>query len=173
MKLSTRAGRLFPLLNFNKAAKTVHYMKKRARSSRSGTRATGVRTKPAAHKKTASSGAGSSRRLPKVPLKRGRGGVNFSRSRSSSKLTIDHDKIRSWAESRGGKPATVKTTGRSKKVPGIIRLDFPGYRGARSLKAISWEEWFEKFEESNLALLYQDKTSSGKPSRFNKLISRD
>lgn len=30
----------------------------------------------------------------------------------------------------------------------------------------------EKFEESKLALLYQDETAGGKKSNFNKLISR-
>jgi hypothetical protein len=41
-----------------------------------------------------------------------------------------------------------------------------------SLEEISWEEFFEKFEEKRLALLYQDRTAAGKPSTFNKLVSR-
>jgi len=35
----------------------------------------------------------------------------------------------------------------------MIRLDFPGYSGERSLEPIDWDDWFDKFEESNLALL--------------------
>jgi hypothetical protein len=56
---------------------------------------------------------------------------------------------------------------------GILRIDFPGYSGAKSLEPISWDEFFERFEETNLAFLYQDKTGSGRPSRFNKLVGRE
>lgn len=56
---------------------------------------------------------------------------------------------------------------------GMIRLDFPGYSGARSLQAIDWDQWFQKFDESNLALLVQDSTVRGQKSNFNKLIGRE
>lgn len=91
---------------------------------------------------------------------------------ASSQITTDHDTIKTWAESRGGKPATVKRTGDSDH-PGVLRIDFPGYSGEDSLEEISWDAFFEKFEESNLAFLYQEETKGGKESRFFKLISRD
>ena len=53
----------------------------------------------------------------------------------------------------------------------MIRIDFPGYSEGR-LQPIEWDEWFEKFEEKRLALIYQDETH-GKKSNFNKLVSRD
>lgn len=90
----------------------------------------------------------------------------------ASQTTTDHDTIRRWAEQRGAKPACVKGTG-AKDDPGIIRLDFPGYSGGDSLEEISWDEWFEKFEEQGLALLYQDETGGGEQSNFNKLVSRE
>ncbi len=93
-----------------------------------------------------------------------------TRSRSS-KSTTDHDVIRQWAEARKGHPATVKGTGRGGA--GVLRIDFPGYRGQQTLREISWDEFFQKFDEKELAFLYQDKTASGKPSRFCKLVSRD
>ena len=88
-----------------------------------------------------------------------------------SKTTTNHSEIRKWAESRGAKPASVKGTG-SGDDPGMIRLDFPGYSGADSLQAISWDEWFKAFEENDLALLVQDETAGGQESHFNKLVSR-
>jgi hypothetical protein len=91
---------------------------------------------------------------------------------SSSKTTTNHEEIRKWAEKRGAHPARVKSTG-NENDPGILRLDFPGYSGGDSLEPIEWEEFFEKFEENNLALLYQETTSGGEQSNFNKLISRD
>lgn len=90
----------------------------------------------------------------------------------ASQTTTDHDTIRRWAEQRGAKPACVKDTGANDD-PGIIRLDFPGYSGGDSLEEISWDEWFEKFEEQGLALLYQDETGGGEQSNFNKLVSRE
>jgi hypothetical protein len=88
---------------------------------------------------------------------------------AEGKTTTDHNKIRKWAEQRGGVPSTVKGTG-GKKDAGILRLDFkPDDEG---LAEISWEEFFEKFDSSNLAFLYQDKTQAGRVSRFHKFIER-
>ncbi|HZS49860.1 MAG TPA: ferritin-like domain-containing protein [Bryobacterales bacterium] len=89
-----------------------------------------------------------------------------------SKITTDHEEIRRWAEERGGKPAAVKGTGGKGDI-GMIRIDFPGYSGGESLQPISWDEWFQKFEDSNLALVYQERTATGQKSNFNKLVSRE
>jgi len=74
---------------------------------------------------------------------------------------IDHEEIRQWAEERGAHPACVRGTGGKGDV-GMIRLDFPGYVGAESLQEISWDEWFDKFDERNLALIVQETTARGK-----------
>lgn len=92
-------------------------------------------------------------------------------SASSSKTTIVHDEIRQWAESRGGRPATVKSTEEGGE-PGILRIDFPGYSGEDTLEEISWDDFFDKFEASNLAFVYQEAKASGEPSYFSKLVSR-
>ncbi len=89
-----------------------------------------------------------------------------------SRTTTDHDEIRRWAEERGAHPAEVERTEREGET-GMIRLDFPGYSGAGSLKPISWDEWFEKFDQHNLALLVQDRTGRGQKSNFNKLVKRE
>ena len=91
---------------------------------------------------------------------------------ASSKTTTDHNTIRKWAEERGGRPARVKRTGGGDD-PGVLRIDFPGYSGKDSLEHISWEEFFEKFDASRLALLYQEETAGGERSNFNKLVSRE
>ena len=88
---------------------------------------------------------------------------------SEGKVTTDHKQIRRWAEERGGKPATVKSTS-SNEGPGILRLDFePRDEG---LEPVEWDDFFEKFEEEGLAFLYQDQTADGKVSRFHKFINR-
>ncbi len=90
---------------------------------------------------------------------------------SQSKTTSDHDEIRRWVEEHGGTPATVKGT-QSGDEAGVLRIDFPGGAGEEQLEHISWEEWFEKFEDSNLAFLYQAQKASGEDSTFFKLVSR-
>lgn len=91
---------------------------------------------------------------------------------SSAHPLIDHDDIRTWAEARHAQPACVRRTGGNGD-PGMIRLDFPGFSGARSLAPISWDQWFRSFDDNNLALLVQDRTARGQPSNFNKLVSRE
>ena len=85
-----------------------------------------------------------------------------------AKTTTDHNEIRRWVEERGGWPSAVKGTGDSDDV-GLLRIDYPGFSGEDRLEKISWAEFFQKFDESNLAFLYQDE----KDSRFSKLIDRD
>lgn len=92
---------------------------------------------------------------------------------SRSRVITDHDEIREWAEERGGKPSTVKGTKRGKGDAGMIRIDFPGYSGEGKLEPISWDKWFEKFDEAKLGMILQDKTRGGQQSNFNKLVSRE
>ena len=90
---------------------------------------------------------------------------------SLSKSTHDHDEIRQWAEARGAVPAEVASTER-KNEPGILRFSFPHAKNHNdgNLKEISWEDFFEKFDESDLEMIYQDKTAAGEQSNFNKLV---
>jgi hypothetical protein len=91
----------------------------------------------------------------------------------SAQATTDHEVIRRWVEERGGSPATVKGTERRGEAAGLLRIDFPGYSGAGKLEPISWEEFFEKFDEAKLEFLYQDKSANGRTSRFFKMVCKD
>lgn len=90
-----------------------------------------------------------------------------------SHTTTDHDRIRRWIEERGGRPASVKGTEREGEEAGILRVDFPGRGEDARLEPLEWDEFFEKFEESDLAFLYQEQTKDGQPSRFFKFVSRE
>jgi hypothetical protein len=91
-----------------------------------------------------------------------------------SRTTTDHQEIRRWAEERGGKPACVQGTGGKGDV-GLLRIEFPGSPGAKDdkLQPIDWEDFFDKFDERGLALVYQEHTADGQKSNFNKLVDRD
>jgi Hemerythrin HHE cation binding domain len=85
-----------------------------------------------------------------------------------AKTTIQHEAIRQWVEQRGGTPAQVKSTGTAQK-PGLLRIDYPGFKGEDTLEPIEWDTFFEAFEANELAFLYQDAPDS----RFSKFIARD
>jgi hypothetical protein len=89
----------------------------------------------------------------------------------TSKKTTDHEEIRRWAESRGCRPATVEGTESGGDEAGVLRFDCnePEDR----LEELSWDDFFEKFDKENLALLYQDETAEGSESRFFKFVRRD
>jgi hypothetical protein len=90
---------------------------------------------------------------------------------SDTRTTTDHDEIRRWVEEHGGRPARVRGTGGGDD-PGILRIDFPGGAGEDQLEHISWDEWFRKFDENDLAFLYQERKADGEDSTFFKLVRR-
>lgn len=77
---------------------------------------------------------------------------------ASSQKDRDHNEIREWVEQRGGRPARVTGTG------GLLRIDF-GEQDEK-LEPITWEEFFEKFDESEITLLHETRPEG----RFNKLV---
>jgi hypothetical protein len=85
-----------------------------------------------------------------------------------AETTTDHETIRRWAESNGGKPAAVDRTHSDKDV-GLIRIMFPDAPNSHheNLVEITWDEFFKEFDERSLALLFDE------GSLFNKLIGRD
>lgn len=93
-------------------------------------------------------------------------------SEAEAKVTTDHTEIRQWVEERNGRPARVKGT-ESKNSAGLLRIDYPGFTGEDTLEEITWEQFFNAFEENGLAFLYQEETKDGKESRFSKLVDRD
>lgn len=93
-------------------------------------------------------------------------------TKAAERVLTDHDEIRKWAEARKARPACVRGT-EADDGTCLLRLDFPGYAGAESLEPIPWEQWFRIFDKRKLALIVEDKMADGKPSNFNKLVSRD
>jgi hypothetical protein len=132
----------------------------RKRSSRS--RSSSSRSNSGSH-----SGRGSS-----MQETRGSDSSSAGRSRRSN-TTTDHDQIRRWAEERGGRPACVRGTGGGNDT-GIIRIEFPGAPNAKDskLEEIGWDEFFQKFDSNGLALVYEETTTRGARSNFNKLVGR-
>ena len=93
---------------------------------------------------------------------------------AASYTTTDHDVIRAWAEARGGRPAAVGGTGDEpdhEPDAGLLRIEFRDEDDA--LHEVDWEPFFRTFEDRGLAFVYQEKTSDGEQSRFNKFVRRE
>ncbi len=87
-----------------------------------------------------------------------------------SAVSTDHKFIRRWVEERQGRPTKVRGTD-SRDGEGILRIDFR--EPDDKLEPISWEEFFETFEDRKLGFLHQDETAGGKTSRFFKFVHRN
>ena len=98
-------------------------------------------------------------------------GRGKQRKSGSSQTTTDHDEIRRWAEERGGKPVSIEGTGRGKNA-GVLRIDFPGGASDPPLEPISWDAFFEKFDQAKLAMVYQDQSADGSESYSCKFVNR-
>jgi hypothetical protein len=86
------------------------------------------------------------------------------------KATTDHETIRQWVEEHGGVPAAVKNTLPGDEA-GVLYIDFPGSID-KDVDEIPWEVFFKKFDEQNLALVYQDEPPGSDLSRSWQLVPR-
>lgn len=77
---------------------------------------------------------------------------------ATAKTTTNHAEIRRWAKKNGAVPSHVKGTG-------VLRFDF-GDREAR-LEPIEWDQFFQLFDDSGVALIYEP------DGRFNKFVEAD
>ena len=85
-----------------------------------------------------------------------------------AKRTTDHDIIEHWAEERQGTPAIVESTWDGNSA--VLRIDFG--EPDESLMEVSWDQFFEIFDESNLEFLYQEYTADGDISRFHEFVDQ-
>jgi len=90
---------------------------------------------------------------------------------AQAQTTTDHDEIREWVEKRKGRPSRVKGTVAKGEEGGILRIDFG--EPEESLEEISWQEFFQIFDDRELAFLYQDDRPRGRKSYFCKLVHRN
>jgi len=73
--------------------------------------------------------------------------------------TVDHAAIQLWAAEHHAEPATGEKTSSGPAVQTVIdqgagiRFNFPGLARFRP---ITWDEWFENFDQHQLAFVYQE-----------------
>lgn len=80
--------------------------------------------------------------------------------------SIDHDTIRAWASTRGGRPAVIDGVIDGDSSP-VLQIAFDG--ASDGLREISWEEFFRLFDEGRLALIHG---GDNDPGRTFRLVGR-
>lgn len=86
---------------------------------------------------------------------------------SDTSKTTDHETIQSWALSHDGIPTVIEDT-EDGPGQGVLRIHFPNNSSDYNFNEISWEQFFQQFEDNGLAFLYQDKEDS----TFHKFVNR-
>lgn len=82
------------------------------------------------------------------------------------KYTTDHEEIRKWIEEHKGTPAVIKgmieETG--VEIPEMLHVSFD--QDDPNMEGLDWEEFFERFEDANLALVYNETIGEGETPDF-------
>lgn len=81
--------------------------------------------------------------------------------------TTDHEEIKHWVESHGGRPTAVRAMDGE---VGVVRFNFKPE--AAPLQPISWNEFFTQFEQRKLAFVYEEEIPAGDEERYTKLVHR-
>ena len=90
-------------------------------------------------------------------------------------FTRAHDFIRQWADTRHAEPATGEATRSGPQTVHVndggagIRFNFPG---AAAFRPISWEEWFENFDQHHCAFVC-DNDRSMRISNSYRIVNAD
>jgi hypothetical protein len=87
------------------------------------------------------------------------------------KVTTDHKQIKQWVEDHDGRPAMVIGPG-TQMGGGAVNIFFPDHGKNDQLEEITWNEFFDRFEENDLEFLYKDEATSDGESRYFKIIER-
>lgn len=88
-----------------------------------------------------------------------------------SKTTDNHERIKQWVKHRDGKPALMDGIVPEHRGGEMLRISFMDGRDG-PLHEISWDKFFEIFDDNNLLFLYQEETEDGKKSKFYRFIRR-
>ena len=86
--------------------------------------------------------------------------------------TRDAEVIRRWAAARGGQPAIMPAPEPTDTTAAVPCIRFPAHAYANA-SSISWEELFDRMRQEGLVFVYQEKTTSGSPSRFCRFVSQE
>jgi hypothetical protein len=74
---------------------------------------------------------------------------------AQGKVTTDRKVIEKWIKSRNGWPA-IKRQITSNGVEVILSIVFPDSEAVDIIRMLSWDEFFEKFNQQKLVFVYEE-----------------
>ena len=87
------------------------------------------------------------------------------------KYITDYDEIRGWIEEHNGMPVTLKEASENgEESTDMLHVAFGTL--SSDMEEMGWDEFFERFENENLALEYDDEAEEGETPSF-ELVDRD
>lgn len=90
------------------------------------------------------------------------------------KYTTDRKEIREWIEEQGGMPVVLKEVREDdedgEESSDMLHISFDP--NDPNMEEMEWDEFFERFDNDNLALVYDDITPKGTLPDF-ELVDRD
>jgi hypothetical protein len=101
--------------------------------------------------------------------------ADFVNASSDAVFTREHDVIRQWAEARHAEPATGEATPSGPHTVHVndggagIRFNFPG---AAAFRPISWEEWFQYFDQHHCVFVFDNNHSMPLSSTY-RIVNAD
>lgn len=94
------------------------------------------------------------------------------------KVTTDHHEIKLWSQAHRGRPEIVDDPTSTGDEP-FLRIDFPGDEDNVFLeentpeKRVTWDNFFAKFDELQLAFMYEENAEGEDLSLAYRFIKRD
>lgn len=100
-----------------------------------------------------------------------------------AKILTEHSAIRQWTEARGGNPILLDVPDPVAGERALIQLTFDQHalnaernEGADPMtpgfRLVTWDEWFQAFDDQGLALVVDDDLSEGRSVDY-RLMSRE
>lgn len=90
------------------------------------------------------------------------------------KYTVDNKEIRGWVEAHGGMPVVLKEAveedEEGEESSDMLHISFDP--NDINMEEMEWDEFFERFDNENLALVYDEITPEGTIPDF-ELLDRD
>lgn len=87
-----------------------------------------------------------------------------------TRATSDHETIRQWVAERGGAPAMVRRVGQPAE--GALLINFPNDGSDGPVIDISWADFFQRFEDRNLAFVYRESLPDAEDAHYYQLVDR-
>ncbi len=81
---------------------------------------------------------------------------------AQGKITTDRETIKQWILAHKGWPA-IKLMQTADSIETVLAIVFPGDKNEDVLRRLSWEEFFQKFDQLKLVFLYEEVTDRLKP----------